>query len=272
MEKKAIKKQKAFLIDGTKCIGCRACQVACKQWKNLPAENTQFFGGPGYQNPKNLSASTYTLIRYHEVVKDGKLALMTYKKDQCQHCLEPACASACIVGALKKTDDGPVTWDDDKCIGCRYCMLACPYDIPKFQWSKVVPNICKCDFCADRLGKNLEPACSKVCPTKAILFGNDRDELIKTAEQRLQKNPKKYHQHIYGKDEVGGTCVLNISNVPLEELGYPKKLPKEPLESFTAPAMHAIPLVVAGLGLSLGVIAYITNRKNDVNSEKQGPH
>ncbi|MBU0765406.1 MAG: 4Fe-4S dicluster domain-containing protein, partial [Bacteroidetes bacterium] len=126
--------QKAFLIDTTRCIGCRGCQVACKQWNELPAEKTEFFGGPGYQNPAHMSATTFTLINYHEVTENGELKDWVFRKDQCQHCLEPACASACLVGALHKTENGPVIWDSSKCIGCRYCMISCPFDVPKFEW------------------------------------------------------------------------------------------------------------------------------------------
>lgn len=269
-------KQIGFLIDSTKCIGCRGCQVACKQWNDLPAEKTEFFGGPGYQNPADLSASTYTLIKFHEVIENGKLAEWTFWKKQCQHCLEPACSSACLVGALEKTKEGPVVWNENKCIGCRYCMIACPYSIPKFEWSKVIADIHKCTLCINRIAEGLEPACAKTCPTDAILYGY-RDELLAIAKKRLQENPDKYHQHIYGEEEVGGTCVLNISSIPLEEFGYPKNLSKEALGTKTATAMHAIPSVVIGLGAVLGATAIIANRKNQVavslekeSSEKGG--
>lgn len=258
-------KQKAFLYDATKCMGCRGCQVACKQWNNLEAEETEFFGGPGYQNPKHLSDKTYTLIKFHEVIdEDGKLKDWVFWKNQCQHCLEPACASACLVGALTSTENGSVLWDENKCIGCRYCMIACPFDIPKFEWHKVIADIHKCTFCDDRINEGLEPACAKTCPTDAILFG-DREELIKIAEKRLSDNPDKYHQHVYGIDEAGGTCVLNISSIPLEKLGYPENIPMKALESYTAPAMHAVPGVVIGLGAVLGVTAFIVNRKNKIS-------
>ena len=261
-------KQKGFLIDGTKCIGCRGCQVACKQWNELPAEKTKFFGGPGYQNPANLSSSTYTLIKYREVIdKKGDLKDWVFHKDQCQHCLEPACESACIVGALKKTKSGPVVWDEKKCIGCRYCMLACPYNIPTFEWYSMNPEIRKCTLCSDRIDNGLQPSCSKVCTTGAILFG-DRDELLKIARKRLKADQKGYHQHIYGEDEVGGTCILNISSIPLEKFGYPKNLPREALASTPDPALHSIPGVVIGLGAALGLTAFVVNRHNKQLTEE----
>jgi formate dehydrogenase iron-sulfur subunit len=151
-------------------------------------------------------------------------------------------------------------------------MIACPFDIPKFEWHKVIADIRKCTFCADRIEEGLEPSCAKTCPTDAILFG-DREELIKIAEKRLSDNPEKYYQHIYGKDEAGGTCILNISSIPLEKLGYPENIPMKALGSYTAPAMHAVPSVVIGLGAVLGATAFIVNRKNKIaksENEKGG--
>ncbi len=261
--------QKGFLIDGTKCIGCRACQIACKQWNELPAEKTEFFGGDGYQNPADLSSKTYTLIKYREVIKKDKLVDWVFHKDQCQHCLEPACVSACIVGALQKTAAGPVVWEDRRCIGCRYCMLACPYNIPKFEWYSINPDIKKCTLCSDRIENGLPPACAKACSTGAITYGS-RDELLKEAKKRLKSGPDTYYQHIYGEDEVGGTCVLNISSIPLEEFGYPGNLPKESLSTTTDPAMKSIPGVVIGLGAALGITAFIVNKhKKQLSEESQ---
>ncbi|MFC2117298.1 4Fe-4S dicluster domain-containing protein [Bacteroidota bacterium] len=262
-------KQKSFLLDNTKCIGCRACQVACKQWNNLLAEKTKFFGGPGYQNPANLSSSTFTLIRYHEVYKNGEMLGWVFAKHQCQHCISPACANACITGAMHKTEEGPVVWDEKKCIGCRYCMIACPYNIPKFEWSKVIADIRKCTFCQDRILEGLPPSCSKACPTGAILYG-ERGDLIKIAERRLKKNPEKYHQHIYGLTEVGGTCVLNISSIPLEDFnpGYPENLLKEAIGSKITSFMKSISPVAIGLGAALGITALIYNRKKEIAEMK----
>ncbi len=262
------KNQKAYLYDNTKCIGCRACQVACKQWNELPAEKTEFFGGPGYQNPAHLSSSSFTLIKYHVVEENGELQDWTFFKEQCRHCLEPACDSACLVGAIQKTEDGPVIWDEKKCIGCRYCMLACPFDIPKFEWKKVIADIRKCTFCADRIAEGLIPACAKTCPTEAILFG-EREDLIKIAKKRLNDNPDKYYQHIYGLKEAGGTCVLNISNVKLEKLGYPKNIPMESLTKKTKPSMQAISPTVIGLGAVLGVTALVINRRKEIAKSNQ---
>src|SRR4030042_1560220 len=170
---------KAVLHDATKCIGCRACQVACKQWNDLPGDETTNRGT--YENPPQLNAHTFTKIRFNELENDGKF-YWVFTKLQCMHCEHPACAEACLVGALRKTEDGPVIYDDRRCIGCRYCMVACPFSIPCFEWDKPTPWIRKCVFCADRLSAGWEPACVKTCPTGALRFG-EREELIVEARE-----------------------------------------------------------------------------------------
>lgn len=208
-----------FLIDNTKCMGCRACQTACKQWNNLSAEKTEFFGGPGYQNPKDLSDSTYTLIKFHEVIENNKIKDWGYWKKQCQHCIDPSCKVACPTGAIEKIAYGPVVWDDAKCLGCPLCKESCPFNIPRFG-DKLNPKIRKCTMCYDRLEEGIEPACAKACPTDATIFGK-REDLLAIAEKRISSNPGVYHQYIYGKEEVGGTSIMYISGFPLEDTGYP---------------------------------------------------
>lgn len=259
---------KALLQDTTRCIGCRACQIACKQWNQLPAEKTVFFAGPGYQNPKDLSAYTWTLITYNQVEQKGKFDWV-FGRLICMHCAEPACASVCPVGALEKTQEGPVIYHAGRCIGCRYCMMACPFQVPKFQWDKALPLIQKCTMCADRIAAGLEPACAKVCPTGAITFG-EREKLIHEAERRIQSAPSEYIHHVYGKDEVGGTCVLHLSSVPFDILGYRTDLPEKPLVSFTDKAMKATPGVIVGLGIVLGAAYGIIKRRIELQQEEEG--
>jgi formate dehydrogenase iron-sulfur subunit len=258
---------KAMLIDATRCIGCRACQVACKEWNELPAEKTEFFAAKGYQNPRDLSSSTYTLITYNEVQTSNGHFDWVFGKKQCFHCNEPACATACPVHALEKTEEGPVIYHPELCLGCRYCQLACPFLIPRFQWDKAIPEIRKCTMCADRVAAGEEPACSKVCSTDAIVFG-EREDLVMEAEDRIQRDPRGYIHHIYGKDEVGGTCVMHLSNVPFEDLGFNTELTKESLGKKSELAMKPVPFVLAGLGLTLGAVSWIVNRR----IENQGTH
>ncbi len=168
---------RAMLIDLTRCIGCRGCQAACKQWHDLPGETTHNTGSN--QNPPWISGKTRTMVTFNEVEQNGQLDWV-FAKRQCMHCEHPGCASACTVGALRKTADGPVVYDASKCIGCRYCQYACPFDVPAYEWDEVLGLIGKCDFCVDRLAEGMEPACVKACPTEAITFG-ERDELLAEA-------------------------------------------------------------------------------------------
>jgi formate dehydrogenase iron-sulfur subunit len=162
--------------------------VACKQWNELPAEITQQTGT--YENPPRFSAKTWTWVQVRELEQDGKI-VWNFAKRQCMHCEDPACAAACIVGALRKTPEGPVVYDDYKCIGCRYCTLACPFGVPTFDWNQAVPFIHKCQMCEDRQTEGMIPACAKACPTKAITFG-ERDALLQEARTRIQIHPDKY--------------------------------------------------------------------------------
>jgi formate dehydrogenase iron-sulfur subunit len=252
---------KAMLIDTVRCTGCRGCQVACKQWNDRAAEETEFFGGPGYQNPEDLSKETWCLITYNEVKINGRFEWVFGKK-QCMHCLEPACVSACPVQALERVDTDQVTsvryvWY--KCLGCRYCMLACPFLVPRFEFDSPNPFITKCTFCWDRQEQGQIPACAKVCPTGAITFG-ERDDIIAEAKRRIASNPSVYRHHIYGLEEAGGTCVLHISNVPFEDLGYITDIPKRSLATTAQPAMEAIPAVMFGVAAILGISYRLRNR------------
>jgi len=258
-------RQKAYLYDNTKCIGCRGCQVACKQWNDLPAEKTEFFGGPGYQNPPKLSSSTYTLVKYHEVEKNNELKDWAFFKEQCRHCIEPSCVSACLVKALEKLPNGPVIYHDKLCMGCRYCMIACPYNIPKFEYHKAIPLIKKCDLCYDRLAEGEMPACIKACPTGAIQFGW-RDELIEIARKRIYKNPDKYINHINGEHEVGGTCVLSIANVPLDKFGIKTDMGTTPIPNYAKPFLSAVPIVIVGGAALCSGLYWISKRRNEIAS------
>jgi len=253
---------KAVLYDATKCIGCRACQVACKQWNELPAEVTTNRGT--YENPPKLSARTFTKIHFTEAEDNGKFHWV-FAKLQCMHCEHPACVEACLVGALQKTADGPVTYDDNKCIGCRYCMVACPFGIPNFEWDKPLPWIRKCTFCADRQGGGLEPACVTTCPTGALKFG-EREELIAEARGRIAATPDKYVDHIYGEKEVGGTSWLYLSPIPFEEMGFPT-LGFEPVTVDVERAMGAVPPALVSVAAIMSGIYWLIQRRQKNNQK-----
>ncbi len=250
---------KGVLYDATKCIGCRGCQVACKQWNKLPGRVATNTGT--HENPPNLNAYTFTKIHFTELEHGGKFRWV-FAKLQCMHCQHPACVEACIVGALEKREDGPVTYDDRKCIGCRYCQVACPFGIPSFEWDKPMPWIRKCTFCADRQGGGLSPACVTTCPTGALVYG-EREDLLSKARKRIAARPDKYVKHIYGEKEVGGTSWLYLSPVPFEELGFASHS-YQPVTVNAARAMGAVPPVLLGVAAVMTGVYWLTKRRQKV--------
>ena len=281
---------KATLVDTTKCIGCRACQVACKQWNDREGESTELQRGDlGLQNPTTLSSKTYTLISFHELVNENSPGGLDYvfTMHRCLHCLDPACVSACPTTALRRQPDGPVTYDASKCIGCRYCIWACPWGVPTAEWDSLAPKIQKCTHCADRsdqavpLSRNgqalsgdegqrfrenvVVPACVKACPADALRFGG-REEMLKEAHSRISKQPEKYLNHIYGEKEAGGTSVLYLASVPFEKIGLPD-VGDKPYPGTSKAALHAVPPAVLAVGALLGGIYSLFKRRSAVWTE-----
>jgi formate dehydrogenase iron-sulfur subunit len=240
-------KKKALLIDLTMCIGCNSCQEACKKENNLPEGEE-----------KKLSATAYTALEEHNGV---------FVRRMCQQCLEPTCVSVCPVGAFKKTDEGPVLYDESKCIGCRYCIQACPFQVPRYEWSSTYPRVQKCRFCYEHVKRGLQTVCAEACPTGATKFG-DRDDLIREAYERIKTDPEKYVDRIYGLQEVGGTSVLYLSSVPFEQLGFKTQLDTTALPLRTWNALSKIPSVVSVGGVMLFGIWWITNRRLQLQREK----
>jgi formate dehydrogenase beta subunit len=206
-----------MLYDATRCIGCQTCVVACTKANDLTPDirRDQLHQGPG-----DLNSYTKTIIKLYKST-DGKE--FSYVKQQCMHCIDPACAAACMFGGLKKdAKTGAVTWNGSLCVGCRYCEIACPFNVPKFGWEGFNPKIVKCEFCKERLAKGEQPACTEVCPKKAVIFG-PREELMKEAKLRIAANPGKYFENrVYGEREAGGTQVLYLSHVAFDKLGLPQ--------------------------------------------------
>jgi formate dehydrogenase iron-sulfur subunit len=238
-----------FLIDASVCIDCRSCMVACSVQNNVPMDVTRIWiketGVTGeFPELKRFTAP------YH-----------------CMHCIDPSCASACTVGALQRTDEGIVTYDQDACIGCRYCMYACPFEVPNYEWNQRFPLVVKCDMCFSRLEEGQQPACAATCPTEAIKFGKYEDMLAE-AHRRINDNPGKYVPHVYGEQENGGTATLYISPVPFEELGFP-------IAGTTSPA-YSNRLVTEGTPLVAGAMlvgltgAYLTikHQKEEAANER----
>lgn len=238
---------KAILYDATMCIDCKLCEKACADRNKLPYD--EIVGAE-----QTLSAHKLTFVQS----KGDK-----FIRHLCMNCDEPTCASVCPVAALRKTPEGPVTYDASKCIGCRYCMMACPFNVPKYEWGALLPRVRKCDMCADRVKAGKPTACAEACPTGATKFG-DRDDLIAEAKNRIVKNPKQYVNHIYGLNEVGGTSVLLLSSMPFAEFGYRTDIQKQPLPLLTYRVLSKIPDLVALGGVFLGGIWWITHRRQEV--------
>jgi formate dehydrogenase iron-sulfur subunit len=237
-------KTMAVLYDSTQCVGCRLCEDACSSRWKLPYNEA-------IAAEERLSAHKLTTVKTH-----GE----RYSRRMCMHCIEPACASACPVGALQKTALGPVTYDESKCIGCRYCMTACPFNVPTYEWTSRTPRVRKCDGCYDRKLAGKPTACSEACPTGATITGT-REQLIAEAQKRFTERPGEYFPKIYGLHEAGGTTTLFLSAVPFEQLGLRTDLPQQPLPQLTWQVLSAVPDVAATGTVLLGGIYWITHRR-----------
>ena len=258
--------QFGVLVDTTRCVGCRTCEKACNEInEDLPRKTSEFFKDESVlEERRRMDFSAYTVVnRYENHSGPGK---PVFAKFQCMHCLYPACVSACIVGAFTRDASGAVIYDPWKCIGCRYCMAACPFQVPAYEYNNVLtPQVRKCTFCFEtRISEGGVPACVQSCPMEVMTFGK-RTELIKQARERIKKYPDRYVPSIYGENEVGGTAWLYLSSVPFEEIDFPK-LGYHPAPGYTEPIQHAIfkwflpPLgVYAALG---GIMWFLKSKKS----------
>jgi Fe-S-cluster-containing dehydrogenase component len=215
-------KSRAVLMDIPNCIGCRKCEFACQQAASFDVPPIESFDDKSvFATHRRPSPGSNTTVNAFFNPKTPEKP--TYVKANCLHCVAPACASACLVGALRKTPDGPVVYDPWKCMGCRYCMVACPFGIPTYDYhNALTPQVRKCNFCADRIAKEGGvPECVKICPNEALTFGY-RDELLALAHERIAKLPERYVNHVYGEAEAGGTSWLYLSSVPFDQIGFLK--------------------------------------------------
>ena len=259
------------LTDLTRCVGCRSCEEACNKANNLPRPQTSFNDNSVFSETRRPTPQAYTVVNRYENPKDKGTPV--YRKIQCNHCKEPACATACPIHAYSKTPEGAVLYDPDLCFGCRYCMTACPFYVPAYDYSSALePRIQKCILCYDRIKKGGLPACAEACPAGTITFGK-RDDLIKIARERIEKHPDKYIDHIYGEKEVGGTNWMYISGVPFEQLGFPTNLPNTPLVEQTKGFLSAVPLVFtvwpALFGMCYAAVKHRENTEEESKSEKR---
>lgn len=243
---------RAILFDSTLCVGCRECEQACaKKWGN-PYNDT-------IAQQERLSPVKLTTIQ----TRGDK-----FIRRMCMHCADPACVSVCPVGALQKTALGPVVYHEDRCMGCRYCMVACPFQVPTYTWDSRLPKVRKCDGCYERQAAGKINACAEACPTGATSAG-ERDALIAEAKKRLAEKPGDYYPRIYGIEEVGGTSLLILSAVPFEQLGLRTDLPLESLPKNTWNVLSHVPDVAALGSVLLGGVYWITNRRQAVAAEER---
>ncbi len=238
-EARAVPKEKesiefnGILYDSTRCAGCQTCESACAEANGLPAPTATIEAGV----IRKTDESHRTVVNAFNTTRGE-----AYLKKQCMHCNEPACTAACLTQAMYKTKEGAVIWRGEKCMGCRYCMVSCPFDSPKFEYHSSNPKIEKCNMCYSRLGEGKIPSCVENCPAEALMFG-PRRELIKEARKRIVENPDQYIDHIYGEHEAGGTGFLYLSAVPFEELGLNVSIQKESYPALSKGFLYSVPTV-----------------------------
>lgn len=255
-----------ILHDTVTCIGCRKCEEACNGINKLPAPVRPFDDLSVLNQKRRTTTKALTVVNRYENKKENNSPV--FIKSQCNHCLEPACASACFVKAFKKTKEGAVIYDPNVCVGCRYCMIACPFEIPTYEYDEpLAPRVMKCTMCHDLIKEDKLPACVEICPTGSLKFGK-RDALIKYARERISKFPDRYIDHIYGEHEMGGTSWLYISNLSFKEMGMREDLGITPAPELTAGALGAVPVVVSLWPVLLTGI-YAINRRKEKLAERE---
>ena len=266
----------SVLVDTTLCIGCRKCEEACNHRNHLPRTAESFSDRNVLRTFRRPSETAFTVVNQFPGSPSPDQAGLpnTFVKVQCMHCLFPSCVSACIVGALTKSSDGAVVYNPTICIGCRYCQIACPFEIPAYEFNEPLkPRMRKCEFCEVRaLGTGANPACAASCPTEALVFGR-RPELLAMARDRLKRRPDRYVNHIYGETEVGGTSWLYLTGRPVEEVGL-LKLPNTPPPERTEAIQHGIfryGIIPIAFYAFLGVVMWRNSSKHaDASSGERG--
>jgi Fe-S-cluster-containing dehydrogenase component len=252
------------LFDSTKCIGCRKCEAACNKVNELPAQPVPFDDLTVMDQRRRTHHDTFTVVNKYAVGDKP-----VYRKQQCNHCLEPACASACFVGAFVKDKTGAVSYDASKCVGCRYCMIACPFEVPTYEYhDPITPRVRKCTLCQPRIEEGKLPGCVQDCPKGALVFGRRKD-LLTIARERIRKHPDIYVDHIYGENEMGGTSWLYISGVPFSQIGMREDLGVTPAPKLTSGALSLVPAIVGLWPMFLTGAYALSKRKDKIADEER---
>ena len=268
------------LVDTTLCVGCRKCEQACNQRHSLPLPEESFEELTVLEKERRMDETSYTVVNKYYPENIGTLTWRerpTFVKFQCMHCNDPSCVSACITGALSKQENGAVIYDSIKCIGCRYCMVACPFQVPAYEYDKALtPQVRKCTFCFEYIEDGGLPACAQVCPREVMTFGKKKD-LLSLAEWKMKNNPGKYVDHIYGEKEVGGTSWLYLASEPFETIGFPK-LSHEAPPRLTEMIQHSLfqyfaaPIILytflGGVMMATGFMKNGKKKKKEETSQK----
>jgi formate dehydrogenase iron-sulfur subunit len=246
----------AILTDVTRCTGCETCVLACKQTN-----------GTGLRDaPRRWqgAATDLSSTRWTTLARTGGRHVRVH----CRHCLEPGCAAACPVGALHTTDEGVVAYDPSICLGCRYCMMACPFRMTRYEWESTNPRVRKCILCYEKLtdGELEQPACTAACPEGATIFG-EREALLAEARRRIEAQPGLYLDHIWGEHEVGGTSVLYISDVDLVKAGWPASLPGDAVPELADMVLHTVPATFVSVGAAMAGIHWVIRRRQKLAAE-----
>ena len=260
------------LVDLSRCVGCRSCEAACNREQKLPAPEKPFndfsvFDEIHHGQKRRTDETRYTIVnRYYITGREHPL----FRKIQCNHCLEPACLTSCFVNAYTKTPEGAVIYDSSVCVGCRTCMVACPFYIPTFRYSSAFkPRIMKCVFCHDtRLTKGLPPACVEACPQEALTFGR-RTDLVAAGKQRIRENPGNYVDHLYGEHEAGGTSWMYLSPAPFEQVGIDTTVPKEPILNYVKDFLSIVPMVLTIWPALFAGFHLLATRKDKMAEQKK---
>lgn len=242
------------LVDTTRCIGCRRCEEACAKANGWPVPEVD--DRSVFENIRKTTDASWTVVNRYSTERGD-----FFVKTQCMHCNQPSCTAACLVKAMSKRKEGPVIWQASKCMGCRYCMVSCPFEIPKFEYNKAIPKIQKCHFCYARLEKGQLPACVEACPVEALIFGTRRN-VLEHGRSRVGRHPDRYYPYLYGEKEVGGTGWLYLAGVPFEQLGFRTDLGTTPYPEYTKAFLYLDPVIFVLGAVSLLGLNYVTRRAN----------